>query len=102
MLVIVSALLICPKLLLLDELCSGMLLELEMLSVKKFFDINENRKIAILWIVEWNPELVLNHVQRNYILKSGRIEVEDKSEKILHNEKFKDLFSVHKILVEIS
>lgn len=102
MLAIASALLICPKLPLLDEPCSGLVPRIRDVVCKKILDIDENRIIVILWIVEQNPELVLNHVQRSYILKLRRIEFEDKSEKIFHNVKFKDLFLVHKILVEIS
>jgi len=92
MLAIASALLVRPKLLLLDEPCSGLAPRIRDVVYKKIIDINKNKKIAILWIVEQNPELVLNHVERSYILKSGIIEHEDKSENILHNEKFKDLF----------
>jgi len=48
MLAIASALLICPKLPLLDEPCSGLAPRIRDVVCKKILDINENRKIVIL------------------------------------------------------
>ncbi len=55
MFAIASALLICLKLPLLDEPYSGLVPRIRDVVCKKILDIDENRIIVILWIVEQNP-----------------------------------------------
>ncbi len=91
MLAIGRALMSDPKLLLLDEPSLG----LAPMIVKNIFDvikeINRTKGTTIL-LVEQNAKMALQVSQRGYVLETGRIVMEDKSDKLLVNEAVKKAY----------
>jgi ABC-type branched-subunit amino acid transport system ATPase component len=91
MLAIASALMLDPKLLMLDEPTTGLAPVVADEVIKQILDINHNGT-AILWVVEENPASVLEHCPRVYLLESGQIRRTDSGKNLLNDPKFAELF----------
>lgn len=91
MLAIARALMSDPKILLLDEPSLG----LAPMIVKNIFDIikkiNKENGTTVL-LVEQNAKMALKTSQRGYVLETGKITMEDKSNNLLENEKVKEAY----------
>lgn len=91
MLAIARALMSEPKILLLDEPSLG----LAPMIVKNIFDIikdiNKKDGTTVL-LVEQNAKMALQTSQRGYVLETGKITMEDRSENLLENEKVKEAY----------
>jgi branched-chain amino acid transport system ATP-binding protein len=91
MLAIGRALMSDPKILLLDEPSLG----LSPIFVKNIFkiikEINKTKGTTIL-LVEQNARMALQVSERGYVLETGKIVIEDKSEKLLTNEAVKKAY----------
>ncbi len=73
-----------PKLLLLDEPSMGLAPLVVQLIFRTISDINKQRGTTIL-LVEQNANLALRLAQRGYVLETGRVVLEDRSEALLAN-----------------
>ena len=91
MLAIASALMLDPKLLLLDEPTTGLAPIKADEVIRHVLDINRGGT-AILWVVEENPGIVLKHCPRVYLIESGQIKRTDSGENLLKDPKFAELF----------
>ncbi len=91
MLAIASALMLDPKLLMLDEPTTGLAPMKAAEVIHHILDINQNGT-AILWVVEENPASVLEHCPRVYLLESGQIRRTDTGQNMLNDPKFVELF----------
>jgi branched-chain amino acid transport system ATP-binding protein len=91
MLAIGRALMSDPKILLLDEPSLG----LAPMVVKSIFgiikEINKTKGTTIL-LVEQNARMALQVSQRGYVIETGKIVMEDKSENLLNNEAVKKAY----------
>ncbi|MCX5874610.1 MAG: ABC transporter ATP-binding protein [Deltaproteobacteria bacterium] len=91
MLAIGRALMSRPKLLMLDEPSLG----LAPMLVKEIFDIlrriNSEQKTSIL-LVEQNALVALNFAQYGYIMESGKMVLNGRSESLLENEDVKEFY----------
>ncbi len=91
MLAIASALMLDPKLLMLDEPTTGLAPVVADEVVKQILSINRGGT-AVLWVVEENPASVLEHCPRVYLLESGLIRRTDSGKNLLADPKFAELF----------
>jgi len=91
MLAIASALMVDPKLLMLDEPTTGLAPVVADEVIRQILDINRSGT-AILWVVEENPASVLEHCPRVYLLESGQIRRTDSGKNLLEDPKFAELF----------
>jgi branched-chain amino acid transport system ATP-binding protein len=91
MLVVGRALMTEPRLLLLDEPSMG----LAPMLIQEIFDIitklNREQGITIL-LVEQNAKLALSVASYAYVMETGRIVMDDSSEKLWDNEDIKDFY----------
>lgn len=91
MLAIASALMLDPKLLMLDEPTTGLAPVVADEVINHILDINRGGT-AVLWVVEENPASVLEHCPRVYLLESGQIRRTDSGKNLLNDPKFAELF----------
>jgi ABC-type branched-subunit amino acid transport system ATPase component len=91
MLAIASALMLDPKLLMVDEPTTGLAPVKAIEVINHILDINHNGT-AILWVVEENPASVLEHCPRVYLLESGQVRRTDSGKNLLDDPKFAELF----------
>jgi len=91
MLAIGRALMLRPKLLLLDEPSLGIAPKLTLSIFDIIKKINEYEGVAIL-LVEQNVHLSLNISRRAYVLENGRIVLEGSSEELLNNPQVKKAY----------
>lgn len=91
MLAIASALILSPKLLLLDEVTTGLAPIKANEVIEHILEINKSGT-AILWVVEENPASVLEHCPRVYLMESGQIRRTDSGKNMLNDPKFAELF----------
>ena len=90
MLAIARGLMGIPKLLMVDEPFLG--LSPKMIEkIKEIFNAIVSKGIAILF-VEQNVKLALNMADRGYVLESGHLVIEGKSDYLLSSEKLKKVF----------
>jgi branched-chain amino acid transport system ATP-binding protein len=91
MTVVGRALMTSPKLILLDEPSMGLapLLIHEIFNIIK--KLNEEEKISIL-LVEQNAKLALSVAPYAYVMETGRIVMDDASEKLIQNPDIKDFY----------
>lgn len=90
MLAIGRALMSRPKLLILDEPSMG----LAPIIVKEIFDIIKdiNASGTTVLLVEQNANMALQAAHRAYIIKNGEIELENRAEDLLKDEKVKNAY----------
>ncbi|MBP1154466.1 MULTISPECIES: ABC transporter ATP-binding protein [unclassified Paenibacillus] len=91
MLALASALIVKPKLLLLDEPTTGLAPQIIAGLVDLIVQIRKSGT-TIIWVVEENPLQVLRHVDRVYLMDSGQIRAEYKGKEIMENEDLEGLF----------
>lgn len=91
MLAIASALVLSPKLLLLDEVTTGLAPIKANEVIRHILEINQGGT-AILWVVEENPASVLEHCPRVYLMESGQIRRTDSGMNMLNDPKFAEMF----------
>jgi ABC-type branched-subunit amino acid transport system ATPase component len=91
MLAIASALMLDPKLLMLDEPTTGLAPVKADEVISHIQAINQSGT-AILWVVEENPASVLEQCPRVYLLESGQIRRTDSGKNLLADPKFAELF----------
>jgi branched-chain amino acid transport system ATP-binding protein len=91
MLAIASALLVDPKLLMIDEPTTGLAPVKADEVISHILDINRTGT-AILWVVEENPASVLEHCPKVYLIESGQIRRTDSGKNLLNDPKFAELF----------
>lgn len=91
MLAIASALMLSPKLLMIDEPTTGLAPMIAEEVIQIILGINAGGT-AILWVVEENPSSVLKHCPRVYLLESGQIRRTDSGPNLLDDPKFAELF----------
>ena len=91
MLAIASALMLDPKLLMLDEPTTGLAPIKSEEVINHILDINRGGT-AVLWVVEEHPGSVLKHCPRVYLIESGQIRRTDSGQNLLNDPKFAELF----------
>lgn len=91
MLAIASALMVEPKLLMIDEPTTGLAPIKAEEVIQLILEINKGGT-AILWVVEENPSSVLAHCPRAYLIESGKIRRTDSGQNLLNDPKFAELF----------
>ncbi|MEM2103764.1 MAG: ABC transporter ATP-binding protein [Candidatus Bathyarchaeia archaeon] len=91
MLAIGRALMLRPKLLLLDEPSLGIAPKLALSIFETIKKINEAEKVAIL-LVEQNVHLSLQLSKRAYVIENGRIVLEGTSDELLKNPQVKKAY----------
>jgi branched-chain amino acid transport system ATP-binding protein len=91
MTVVGRALMTEPKLVLLDEPSMGLAPKLIHEIFRIITQLNQEEKISIL-LVEQNAKLALNVAPHAYVMETGRIVMDDSSEKLVQNEDIKDFY----------
>lgn len=90
MLAMGRALMLKPKLLLLDEPSLGLSPNYVEVVFEKIREINQNGTTVLL--VEQNARMALDFAYRGYVFKIGKIFLEDKAENLLKNKEIKKSF----------
>ena len=91
MTVVGRALMTEPKLVLLDEPSMGLAPKLIHEIFNIIMQLNKDQGISIL-LVEQNAKLALNVAPHAYVMETGRIVMDDTSEKLSQNEDIKDFY----------
>ena len=91
MTVVGRALMTEPKLVLLDEPSMGLAPKLIHEIFRIIMQLNEEQRISIL-LVEQNAKLALSVAPYAYVMETGRIVMDDTSEKLSQNEDIKDFY----------
>jgi branched-chain amino acid transport system ATP-binding protein len=91
MTVVGRALMTEPKLVLLDEPSMGLAPKLIHEIFRIITQLNKEQRISIL-LVEQNAKLALNVAPHAYVMETGRIVMDDSSEKLAQNEDIKDFY----------
>jgi branched-chain amino acid transport system ATP-binding protein len=91
MTVVGRALMTEPKLVLLDEPSMGLAPKLIQEIFRIITQLNKEEHISIL-LVEQNAKLALNVAPHAYVMETGRIVMDDSSEKLAQNEDIKDFY----------
>jgi branched-chain amino acid transport system ATP-binding protein len=91
MAVVGRALMTEPKLVLLDEPSMGLAPKLIHEIFRIIIQLNQEQRISIL-LVEQNAKLALNVAPHAYVMETGRIVMDDSSEKLMQNEDIKDFY----------
>jgi branched-chain amino acid transport system ATP-binding protein len=91
MTVVGRALMTEPKLVLLDEPSMGLAPKLIHEIFNIIMQLNKEQRISIL-LVEQNAKLALNVAPYAYVMETGRIVMDDTSEKLSQNEDIKDFY----------
>jgi branched-chain amino acid transport system ATP-binding protein len=80
-----------PKLVLLDEPSMGLAPKWIHEIFNIIMQLNQEQRISIL-LVEQNAKLALNVAPHAYVMETGRIVMDDTSEKLSQNEDIKDFY----------
>jgi branched-chain amino acid transport system ATP-binding protein len=91
MTVVGRALMTEPKLVLLDEPSMGLAPKLIHEIFRIIIQLNQEQRISIL-LVEQNAKLALNVAPHAYVMETGRIVMDDSSDKLMQNEDIKDFY----------
>lgn len=91
MVAIGRALMAKPKLLLLDEPSLGIAPQIIRLIARSLVEINKNSGITIV-LVEQNSRMALALSSYAYVLETGHIALEGKSQELMHNDHIKRLY----------
>lgn len=91
MVAIGRALMVKPKLILLDEPSLGLSPKMKQLIFEKIVEINKTDGVSVL-VVEQNARLSLKLSDRAYVLELGRNKLEGPGKKLLHDEKVRHLY----------
>jgi branched-chain amino acid transport system ATP-binding protein len=89
--VVGRALMTEPKLVLLDEPSMGLAPKLIHEIFRIVTQLNQEERISIL-LVEQNAKLALSVAPHAYVMETGRIVMDDSSEKLIQNEDIKDFY----------
>jgi branched-chain amino acid transport system ATP-binding protein len=90
MLAIGRALMLKPKLLLLDEPSLGLSPNYVEIVFEKIKEINKDGTTIL--IVEQNARMALEYADRGYVFEIGKIAFEDKAKNLIENKEIKKLF----------
>lgn len=80
-----------PRLLLLDEPSLGLSPMMTRSIANTIVEINGSNRVTII-LVEQNARMALNLARRGYVIETGRIVLEDDSDKILNNDDVKRFY----------
>lgn len=95
MLAIACALMVSPKLLMLDEPNSGLSPLVSAEVIETSVKINKELGTSVLWVIEENPRDVLVHCDRVYFVESGAIVREDTGKALLEDPNLEAMFLGH-------
>jgi ABC-type branched-subunit amino acid transport system ATPase component len=95
MLAIACALMVSPKLMMLDEPNSGLSPRVSAEVIATSVKINKDLGTSLLWVIEENPRDVLVHCDRVYFLESGTIVREDTGKALLEDPNLEAMFLGH-------
>ena len=80
-----------PRFLALDEPTTGLAPSIVAQLIEDVLKLARSG-VTVLWVIEENPRLILEHVGRVFVLQAGVIEHESTSEELLASESLEKLF----------